>query len=88
MIVRVAVVPHPPILMLEVAAGAAGETAATYTLRAPGYLDRRAEGLDAAVAAAQALAPAWQGELLYSAVRYGVAYHVGLWDAVDPDPQL
>jgi hypothetical protein len=96
-----------------------GDGAATHTLRAPGYLDSRAHGLDAAVAealaaadssvlldldatlasellvagreawqvaaaAAQSLAPAYQGELLYSAAPYGVAYHVALWDAVWP----
>ncbi len=97
-----------------------GDGAATHTLRAPGYLDGRAEGLDAAVAAAfaaadtsalldidatlagellvagreawqvaaaaaQSLAPAYRGELLYSAAPYGVAYHVALWDAVEPN---
>jgi hypothetical protein len=97
-----------------------GDGAATHTLRAPGYLDRRAEGLDAAVAtalaaanpsalldldatlasellvagreawqvaaaAAEVLAPAWRGELLYSAAPYGVAYHVAVWDAVEAD---
>jgi hypothetical protein len=99
-----------------------GDGAAAHTLRAPGYLDRRAEVLDTAVAAAlaaanpsalldldamlagelrvaggeawqvasaaaQALAPAWRGQLLYSAAPYGIAYHVALWDAVDPDSQ-
>jgi aromatic ring-opening dioxygenase LigB subunit len=93
-----------------------GDGAATHTLRAPGYLDRRAHLLDATVAAAlraadtsalldldaglasellvagreawqvaaaaaQSLAPAYRGELLYSAAPYGVAYHVALWDA-------
>jgi aromatic ring-opening dioxygenase LigB subunit len=97
-----------------------GDGAATHTLRAPGYLDCRAEGLDAAVAAAlaaadpgalldldatltsellvsgreawqvaaataQSLAPAYRGQLLYSAAPYGVAYHVALWDAVEAD---
>jgi hypothetical protein len=97
-----------------------GDGAVTHTLRAPGYLDRRAAGLDAAVAAAlaaadpgalldldatlagelvvtgreawqvaaaaaRALAPAWRGELLYSAAPYGVAYHVALWDAMEMD---
>jgi aromatic ring-opening dioxygenase LigB subunit len=96
-----------------------GDGAATHTLRAPGYLDSRAHRLDASVAealaaanstalldldaalaaellvagreawqvgaaAAQSLAPAYQGELLYSAAPYGVAYHVALWDAVSP----
>ena len=97
-----------------------GDGAATHTLRAPGYLDCRAHRLDATVAAAlaaadpqalleldatlagelwvagreawqvaaaaaQALAPAWRGALLYSAAPYGVAYHVALWDAVGSD---
>ncbi|HZS21046.1 MAG: hypothetical protein JO296_19465 [Pseudonocardiales bacterium] len=97
-----------------------GDGAATHTLRAPGYLDNRAHQLDTAVAeafatancgalldldaalasellvagreawqvgaaAAQLLAPAYHGELLYSAAPYGVAYHVALWDAVAPD---
>jgi hypothetical protein len=96
-----------------------GDGAATHTLRAPGYLDTRAHRLDAAVAealatanpdalldldatlasellvagreawqvgasAAQSLAPAYRGQLLYSAAPYGVAYHVALWDAVWP----
>ena len=96
-----------------------GDGAATHTLRAPGYLDSRAHRLDGAVAdalaaanltalldldvalagellvagreawqvaaaAAQALAPAYRGELLYSAAPYGVAYHVALWDAISP----
>ncbi len=38
-----------------------------------------------AAAAAQILATAWRGVLLYSAAPYGVAYHVALWDAVEPD---
>lgn len=93
-----------------------GDGAATHTVRAPGYFDPRAEGFDAQVAAAlaapdlgallaldaqlseelgvagreawqvgaaaaQASAPAWRGELLYSAAPYGVAYHVALWEA-------
>jgi hypothetical protein len=97
-----------------------GDGAATHTLRAPGYLDNRAHQLDTAVAealatancsalldldatlasellvagreawqvgaaAAQLLAPAYHGQLLYSAAPYGVAYHVALWDAVAPD---
>ncbi|MGH3787006.1 MAG: hypothetical protein ACRDRG_10755 [Pseudonocardiaceae bacterium] len=97
-----------------------GDGAATHTLRAPGYLDCRAQRLDATVAAAlatadlqtlldldatlagelwvagreawqvaaaaaQILAPAWRGALLYSAAPYGVAYHVALWDAVGLD---
>jgi hypothetical protein len=97
-----------------------GDGAATHTLRAPGYLDNRAHHLDAAVAealatancaalldldvtltsellvagreawqvgaaAALSLAPAYHGELLYSAAPYGVAYHVAVWDAVAPD---
>ncbi len=97
-----------------------GDGAATHTLRAPGYLDNRAHHLDAAVAealatancnallgldttlagellvagreawqvgaaVAQSLAPAYHGELLYSAAPYGVAYHVALWDAVALD---
>lgn len=92
-----------------------GDGAATHTLKAPGYFDRRAAELDRAVAAAlaaadpdalldldpelagelrvagreawqvgaaaaQVLAPAWQGELLYSAAPFGVAYHVALWE--------
>ncbi|HEY2765324.1 MAG TPA: hypothetical protein VGJ13_15140 [Pseudonocardiaceae bacterium] len=94
-----------------------GDGAAMHTQRAPGHFDHRAEGLDAKVAAAlaaadpdallgldagltgelwvagreawqtgaaaaQMLAPAWRGELLYSAAPYGVAYHVALWEAV------
>ncbi len=43
------------------------------------------EAWQVAAAAAQSLAPAYRGELLYSAAPYGVGYHVALWDAVDPD---
>lgn len=94
-----------------------GDGAATHSLRAPGYFDRRAAGFDAAVAdalagpdltalleldgdlaaalgvagreawqvgaaAAAASAPAWRGELLFSQIPYGVAYHVAVWDPV------
>lgn len=95
-----------------------GDGAATHTERAPGHFDPRAAGLDRAVAsalaaadpdallsldpelagelrvagreawqvgaaAAQALAPAWHGELLYSAAPFGVAYHVALWEPAE-----
>lgn len=98
-----------------------GDGAATHTQRAPGYFDPRAESLDRAVAtalasadpdallkldpdlcaelrvagreawqvgaaAAQALAPAWRGELLYSGAPFGVAYHVALWEPAGPGP--
>jgi hypothetical protein len=115
MIVRVAVVPHPPILVPEVAADAAGETAPlrdaclvalrALAQRCPRWAAVAAVdpptvtgavgsfvgyGVDVQVTLdPQVLpAPAWRGELLYSAAPYGVAYHVALWDAVDPDPQL
>ena len=42
------------------------------------------EAWQVAAAAAQSLAPAYRGELLYSAAPYGVAYHVALWDAISP----
>lgn len=42
------------------------------------------EAWQVAAAAAQAMAPAYRGELLYSAAPYGVAYHVALWDAISP----
>lgn len=38
------------------------------------------EAWQVGAAAAQALAPAWHGELLYSAAPFGVAYHVALWE--------
>ena len=41
------------------------------------------EAWQVGAAAAQALAPAWRGELLYSAAPFGVGYHVALWEAVD-----
>ncbi|MGH4024944.1 MAG: hypothetical protein ACRDRV_10200 [Pseudonocardiaceae bacterium] len=98
-----------------------GDGAATHTLRAPGYFDPRAEGLDRAVAtalldadpdalldldpalcgellvagreawqvgaaAAQAVAPAWRGQLLYSDAPFGVAYHVALWEVAQAEP--
>ncbi len=44
------------------------------------------EAWQVGAAAAQALAPAWRGELLYSAAPYGVAYHVALWTAGERDP--
>ncbi len=43
------------------------------------------EAWQVGAAAAQVLAPAWRGELLYSDAPYGVAYHVALWDAVEQD---
>jgi hypothetical protein len=43
------------------------------------------EAWQVAAAATRALAPAWRGELLYSAAPYGVAYHVALWDAMEMD---
>jgi hypothetical protein len=43
------------------------------------------EAWQVAAAAAQTLAPAYRGKLLYSAAPYGVAYHVALWDAVEPE---
>jgi hypothetical protein len=43
------------------------------------------EAWQVAAAAAQVLAPAWRGALLYSAAPYGIAYHVALWDAVESD---
>lgn len=95
-----------------------GDGAATHTRKAPGYFDPRAAELDRAVAtalaaadpdallgldpelagelrvagreawqvgaaAAQVLAPAWHGRLLYSAAPFGVAYHVALWEPAD-----
>lgn len=38
------------------------------------------EAWQVGAAAAQASAPRWRGELLYSAAPFGVAYHVALWD--------
>jgi aromatic ring-opening dioxygenase LigB subunit len=43
------------------------------------------EAWQVGAAAAQALAPAWRGELLYSAAPYGVAYHVAWWEPVASD---
>jgi hypothetical protein len=37
------------------------------------------EAWQVGAAAAQALSPAWRGELLYSDAPYGVCYHVALW---------
>ncbi|MQA14350.1 MAG: hypothetical protein GEV09_09295 [Pseudonocardiaceae bacterium] len=94
-----------------------GDGSATRSVKAPGYFDPRAEAFDARVAAAlgaadfaallsldpalaeelgvagreawqvgaavaQASAPRWRGELVYSAAPYGVGYHVALWEAV------
>jgi hypothetical protein len=42
------------------------------------------EAWQVGASAAQSLAPAYRGQLLYSAAPYGVAYHVALWDAVWP----
>ncbi len=92
-----AVVPHPPLLVPELAAGAAAETA---PLRNACLAAARAlaRGCPRWIAAASctnraelpSLAPAYRGELLYSAVLYGAApygaaYHVALWDAVPPE---
>lgn len=43
------------------------------------------EAWQVAAAAAQSLARAYRGELLYSSAPYGVAYHVALWDAASPE---
>ncbi len=45
------------------------------------------EAWQVGAAAAQSLAPAYRGELLYSAAPYGVAYHVALWDADLAEPR-
>lgn len=44
------------------------------------------EAWQVGAAAAQALAPAWRGELLYSGAPFGVAYHVALWEPADSGP--
>lgn len=92
-----------------------GDGAATHSLRAPGYFDRRAAGFEraavdaltgpdltgllnldcelagalgvagreawqVAAAAAESRAAQWRGQLLFSDIPYGVAYHVAVWD--------
>ncbi|HEX2298154.1 MAG TPA: hypothetical protein VHH34_06505 [Pseudonocardiaceae bacterium] len=44
------------------------------------------EAWQVGTAAAQALAPAWHGQLLYSAAPFGVAYHVALWEVARGEP--
>jgi hypothetical protein len=72
--VAVALATANPHALLELDAGLASE-----------LLVAGREAWQVGAAAAQSLARAYRGELLYSAAPYGVAYHVALWDADSPE---